>query len=58
LITTHWREHIAGNEQVVTKKLLYILRSALTLDWLATHPGKLPPMNIYDLIAGVVLDTD
>ena len=50
-----WRRHVGDASEVKMKKYFYILRPALALRWLRMHE-TIPPMNIHDLIDGLVLD--
>ncbi len=52
-----WRTFLEAREVVTYKKYLYAIRPALVLSWLAQHPGTLPPMNVQELIGGLMLDT-
>lgn len=51
-----WQKHVGDAREVNFKKYFYILRPALALRWLRLHPGRLPPMNLQDLVAELDLD--
>lgn len=55
LARRQWGSFIEGREEVKLKKYFYVLRPAITLDWLRRRPGEQAPMNLPALVDGLDL---
>lgn len=53
-----WRLHVVGHDSLKVKKYFYCLRPAMVIRWLRMNPDTVPPMNFFDLRAGIDLDPD
>lgn len=53
-----WRAYIEGKDQVNLKKYLYVVRPAMAIQWIRKNPDILPPMNFFELRAGIDLSDD
>jgi predicted nucleotidyltransferase len=55
LARRQWGSFIEGRDVVKLKKYFYVLRPAITLDWLRRRPNDPPPMNLPALVEGLGL---
>lgn len=55
LARRQWGSFIEGRDTVKLKKYFYVLRPAITLDWLRRRPGEPAPMNLPALVEGLEL---
>lgn len=55
LARRQWAAFIDGRDVVRLKKYFYVIRPAVTLNWLRDRPGEAPPMNLPMLLEGVML---
>ncbi len=53
-----WSAYVSDRAQVNLKKYFYIVRPAMAIRWIRINPSKIPPMNFFDLKAGIDLPTD
>jgi hypothetical protein len=54
---SNYKEHIAGQELVIRKKYLYVIRPALCIDWLGSRQDT-PPTEFINVMNGVQLADD
>ncbi|MDQ0464732.1 putative nucleotidyltransferase [Caulobacter ginsengisoli] len=55
LARRQWGSFIENRDEVKLKKYFYVLRPAITLDWLRRRPGEPAPMNLPALVEGLDL---